>query len=87
MSAPVEIVDDWRGIMVRMGLGQPSARAFTAATLVAGAAYLAKYPKAAFRDEDGSIKPLRAFSPDLDATTTHFLFLPIAVGGAVFLFT
>jgi len=82
----VEVVDDWRGMMVRMGLGQPSARAFVAASITTGMAYIAKYPKAAFR-EDGSIKPLKGLSPDMDATSTHFLLLPVAVGTAVFLFT
>ena len=86
MSTVVETVQGTRGVLVKLGLGQPSARAFVAGTAAAGLAYIGTFPKAAFR-EDGSMKPPRLLSPEPDATNTHFLLVPLAVAGAVFLFT
>ena len=82
----VETVDDVRGILVRMGLAQPISRAFVIGVTVAGLAYLAKYPKEAFR-EDGSMKPHKALSPEPDATYTHFLLAPVGAAAIGFLFT
>ena len=81
-----ETVTDMHGIMVKLGLGQPISRAFVAGVVVAGVSYLAKYPKASFR-EDGSMKPLSFLSAEPDATTTHFLLVPVVSAGAVYLFT
>ena len=86
MASVVETVDDLRGILVKVGLGQPTSRAFVAGTAAAGLAYLAKFPKQAFR-EDGSMKPLQALSAAPDATNTHFLLLPVAAAAVTFLFT
>ncbi len=81
-----ERVDDLRGILVKVGLGQPVSRAFVIGTVAAGVAYIAKFPGAAFR-EDGSMKPLKLLSPEPDATTTHFLLVPLIAAGAAYLFT
>lgn len=84
--AEFETVDSVRGIMVRLGLGQPLSRAFVAGAVAAGVAYASGYPKEAFRD-DGSIKPLKYLSPEPDATHAHFLLIPLATALAVGLFT
>lgn len=81
-----ESVTDVRGILVKLGLGQPMSRAFVAGCAAAGCAFVAKYPSESFRD-DGSIKPLKWLSPSPDATNTHFLLVPVAAAGAVYLFT
>lgn len=91
MQAPsagvaVETVDGVRGMLVKMGLAQPSSRAFVAGVTAAGLLYISGKPNAAFR-EDGSMKPFSLISSELDATTTHFLLLPSAVAIAAFLFT
>ena len=80
------ITEGWRGVMVSTGLGSPTSRAFTAAVLAGVAAYAAKYPRESFR-ADGSMRPHSALSLSGDATSTHFLLTPLAVGTAVFLFT
>lgn len=82
----VQQVSDVRGVLVKMGLGQPISRAFVAASVVGGVAFLAKMPKVSFR-EDGSMKPFEALSAEPDATKLHFLFVPVAAGVAAFLFT
>ena len=84
--AIVETVDGVRGVLVKCGLAQPSSRAFVAGVVAAGVLYVAGKPAAAFR-EDGSMKPLAFFSPEPDATTTHFLLLPTIAGVAAWLFT
>ena len=84
--AEVAVVDDMRGVLVKVGLGQPTSRAFVVATAAAGIAYLAGFPKASFR-EDGSLKPLKYLSPEPDATTTHFLLVPTVAAAAAYLFT
>ena len=84
--ATVETVDGVRGVLVKCGLGQPSSRAFVAGVVAAGALYIAGKPAAAFR-EDGSMKPLAFFSPEPDATATHFLLIPTIVAVATCLFT
>ena len=81
-----ESVTDVRGILVKLGLGQPTSRAFVAGVCAAGLAFVAKYPSESFR-EDGSIKPLKWLSPSPDATNTHFLLVPVAAAGAVCLFS
>ena len=82
----VEGVSDIRGVLVTLGLGQPISRAFVVGSIAGGVAYLAGLPKMAFRD-DGSMKPLKALSPEPDATNIHFLLVPVAAAGAAFLFT
>ena len=82
----VQTVDDMRGVLVKLGLGQPVSRAFVVAAVAAGIAYIGGFPKASFR-EDGSMKPLKDLSPEPDATTTHFLLVPTVAAAAAYLFT
>ena len=82
----VQVVDDARGVLVKIGLGQPIARGFCIGAIAAGLAYLGGYPKVSFR-EDGSMKPLKYLSPEPDATTTHFLLVPVIAGLAGYLCT
>tara|TARA_Y100000004_G_scaffold185834_1_gene236591 strand:- start:167 stop:427 length:261 start_codon:yes stop_codon:yes gene_type:complete len=86
MAAVFEETVGLRGVLYKLGLGQPIARAFVAAVVVGGVLYVAGQPKVAFR-EDGSMKPARLLSPAPDATHTHFLLAPVAAGAAAFLFT
>jgi len=82
----VETVDDVRGVLVKMKLGHPVSRAFTAAVIVGGVAFIAGLPKAAFRD-NGSMRPYRRLSADPEATDAHFLLVPLVAATAVYLFT
>ena len=82
----VEQITDTRGMLVKLGLGQPSARGFCSFAAAAGLAYLAAYPKTAF-DDEGKIRPWKALSPAPTATNAHFLILPVGVGVACYLFT
>ena len=84
--ATVYTVNDWKGIMVKVGLGQPSSRAFVIATLATGIAYITRMPQASFR-EDGSMKAFKLLSPEPDATLQHFLLVPVAAATAAYLFT
>jgi len=86
MVTTVEEVDDVRGLLVKMGLGQPSSRAVCGGILAAGVLLLAGRPKAAFR-EDGTMRPFKPLSAEPDATYTHFLLGPIAVATVCYLFT
>jgi len=85
--AEVFEVNDWRGIMVKVGLGSPTSRALVAATVVGGLAFLCKFPSCSFREEDGSMKPCKALSPEVDATYQHFLLVPLTAATVVYLFT
>lgn len=81
------MVQDWRDVMVMMGLGQPSARAFVVGVGAATLAYCAGFPHGAFR-EDGSMKPCSLLSPGPDSVASkHFLVIPAVLAGAVYLFT
>ena len=82
----VYTVNDWKGIMVKVGLGQPASRAFVIATLATGIAYITRMPQASFR-EDGSMKAFKLLSPEPDATLQHFLLVPVAAATAAYLFT
>ena len=84
--ATIEQVTDFRGVMVKLGLGQPIARAFTVGVAAAGIMYVAGAPSASFR-EDGSMKPFKYLSAEPDATTTHFLLIPLGAAAAAFMFT
>ena len=84
--AEIQTVHGYRDIMVKLGMSQPSSRALVAGSVAALLMYLAKFPKASFR-EDGSMKPLQALSVEPDATYTHFLLCPSVVAISVFLFT
>jgi hypothetical protein len=87
MAPPGTLVQNWQDMAVLVGLGSPTARAFVAGTTAATTLYVAKFPKAAFR-EDGSMRPFKPLMPGPDGVTTkHFLVLPIAIAGAAFLFT
>lgn len=86
MSEVFETIDGPMGVMVKLGLGNPSARGCTAAAAAAVLAYAFKYPRASFR-RDGTMKPFKAFSFDPEATNKHFLLIPLAAGTFCFLFT
>ena len=86
MSEVFETVDGPMGIAYKLGLGKPSARGCTGAALAAMAAYAFKFPRQSFR-RDGTMKPFAPLSAAPDATTTHFLLVPIAAGTFCFLFT
>lgn len=74
------------GVMVKLGLAKPAARGVTAAAVAAMAAYALKFPRQSFR-RDGTMKPFRPLSPAPDATTSHFLLVPVVAGTAAYLFT
>ena len=82
----VQLVDDIQGILVKVGLRTPIARAFVVGSVAAGIAYIGGYPRVAFR-EDGSMKPLKYLSPEPDATFTHFLLVPATAAAIAFIFT
>lgn len=86
MASTVDVIDDYRALLVKVGLGEPLSRALAVGALTAGVTYLAKFPNEAFRD-DGSVKPLKYLSPEPDATYTHFLLLPVVIATATYLFT
>lgn len=81
-----ESVNGVAGILVKVGLGQPINRAFVAGTTAAGLAFLATFPKESFRS-DGSLKPFKGLSAEVDSTYTHFLLVPVVAATAVYLFT
>lgn len=83
-SAPTLSV---RTILVYLGLGQPSARAFVAAVLAASISYAAQMPREAW-DEEGRIRPFAPLSPGPDGVTLkHFLVAPVVAGTVAYLFT
>ncbi len=86
MSEVFETIEGPRGVMVAMGLATPSSRGLTAAAIAAMTAYALKFPNASFR-RDGTMKPFKPLSPTPDATTTHFLLVPVIAGTVVYLFT
>lgn len=82
----LEEVTDWRGVLVSMGLGSPSSRAFTAFALAASIGYMTGTPQGAFT-QDGRMRPWAAMSHDPDAASVHFLLTPTLIASAVYLFT
>lgn len=81
-----ETIEGARGVLVKIGLGQPSSRAFVAAVAVGITAYAFKLPGAAF-GEDGELRPLKGLSKAPNATYAHFLAVPIVAGTACYLFS
>lgn len=81
-----EVIEGWRGVMVSVGLGKPIARAACAGVVAGVACYSLEFPKRSFK-RDGTIRPHRYFSASPEATNVHFLLTPLAVAGAVYLFT
>lgn len=75
-----------RGLLVKMGLGSPSSRAFVAGGVTAAVLFATTTPKAAFTDE-GEMRPWSVLSPHPSATQVHFLAYPLGVAAAVYLFT
>eukprot|EP00962_Isochrysis_galbana_P042517 scaffold15944_cov115-Isochrysis_galbana.AAC.8 len=75
-----------RGLLVKMGLGAPSSRAFVAGGVTAAVLFATTTPKAAFTDE-GEMRPWSVLSPHPSATQVHFLAYPLGVAAAVYLFT
>jgi hypothetical protein len=79
-------VEGARGLLVKMGLGEPKSRAFVAGGLAAAILFATTTPKAAFTDE-GEMRPWSVLSPHPSATQVHFLVYPLGVAAAVYLFT
>lgn len=82
----VETVNTYPDLMVKLGLATPSSRAFVAGSVAVGLAYLAGYPKTAFR-ENGTLKPIGFMGSGPTKGTPDFLYLPVAVAAAAFLLT
>ena len=75
------------GILVYLGLGQPTARAFVAGTLAGLVAYTLKWPSQAFEEETNEMRPFKLLSQAPHATYNHFLAVPLTVGTLAFIFT
>ena len=73
-------------LLVKAGLGNPSARAFVIATAVGIGAYLTKVPSACF-DEEGQMRPFAAVSKAPTATYAHFLAVPVTAAAIRYVFT
>ena len=86
MSEVFNTVEGPMGVAVMLGLKDPASRGVTAAAVAAMAAYAFKFPSTSFR-RDGSMKPFKPLSPAPDATTSHFLLVPLIAGAGAFLFT
>jgi hypothetical protein len=85
MSAPRPV--DPRDVLVSLGLGRPSARAFVVGVAATGIFYFAKYPSGGFRD-DGTVRPFGPLTPGPDGVTDkHFLVAPMIIATAVYLCT
>ena len=80
------VIEGWRGVAVSVGLGTPFARATCAAVCAGVGCYACKFPRAAFR-QDGSMRPHKSLSVAPDATSNHFLLMPLALATTVYLFT
>jgi len=81
-----DIVLGVRGVLVKMGLARPEARAFVAATAVGLVTYALGLPARSFTEE-GDLRPFKGTSASPHATYTHFLALPVAAGVATYVFT
>ena len=79
-------IEGLRGILVKVGLANPSSRAFVAGVAVGIGAYALKCPSQCF-DEDGQMRPLALVSSAPTATNTHFLAVPLAAAAVAYLFT
>lgn len=86
MAQVYEVIEGPRGMMVKLGLGSPGARAITSAALAATVAYAVGFPASSF-NKDKSLKYWSLVKPGPDSTHAHFLVVPLVVGTAVFLFT
>ena len=86
MSGKGDVIEGFRGMAVKLGLGSPMARAFVAATFIGLGAYALKLPGPCF-DEDGEMRPLKLVSSAPTATNVHFLAVPLSVATVAFLFT
>jgi hypothetical protein len=86
MSSEGDVVEGIRGMLVKVGLGAPTSRAFVAATLIGLGAYALKLPGPCF-DEKGEMRPLKLVSSAPTATNVHFLVVPLSVATVAFLFT
>jgi hypothetical protein len=86
MSEVFETIEGPMGVMVKLGLGKPSSRGLCSAAVAAMLAYTFKFPRTSFR-QDGTMKPFKPLSAAPDATTAHFLLIPMAAGTFCYLFT
>jgi hypothetical protein len=80
------VIEGVRGVMVRAGLATPSSRAFVAGVVVGMAAYCVGYPKCSF-DEKGEMRPCSLVSSAPEATTNHFLAVPLGAAAIAYIFT
>lgn len=71
-----------KGVLVKVGLGTPTARGFVAGAAVGVLAYSFRLPDACF-DEEGQVRPFKALSASPHATYAHFLLVPVLAAGAV----
>ena len=79
-------IQGMRGVMVKVGLATPLSRAFVAGAVVGLAAYAVGWPKSSF-DERGEMRPLSFVSKAPNATTNHFLAVPLGAAAIAYVFT
>tara|TARA_B100000212_G_scaffold342571_1_gene330725 strand:- start:2145 stop:2408 length:264 start_codon:yes stop_codon:yes gene_type:complete len=80
------VIEGMRGVMVKVGLATPMSRAFVAGTIVGLAAYAVGWPQASF-DEKGEMRPFSLVSKAPNATTHHFLAVPLGAAAIAYVFT
>ena len=80
------VIEGMRGVMVRAGLATPLSRAFVAGTVVGLGAYVLGFPKSSF-DEKGEMRPFSLVSKAPQATTNHFLAVPLGAAIIAYVFT
>ena len=80
------VIEGVRGVMVRAGLATPMSRAFVIGTVVGLAAYAVGLPQVSF-DEKGEMRPFSLVSKAPNATTNHFLAVPVGAAALAYVFT
>jgi hypothetical protein len=80
------VIEGMRGVMVNVGLASPMSRAFVAGTVVGLGAYAVGWPKSSF-DEKGEMRPFSLVSKAPNATTNHFLAVPLGAAVIAYIFT
>lgn len=81
-----DLIEGPRGVLVRVGLARPEARAFVAAVAVGITAYAFRLPPSAFTEED-QLRPFKLTSKSPHATYAHFLAVPLTAGALTYVFT
>ena len=80
------VIEGMRGVLVNVGLATPLSRAFVAGTVVGLSAYMIGYPQSSF-DEKGEMRPFSLLSKAPNATTNHFLAVPLGAAAIAYIFT